>query len=75
MMLRELNEENIFCFLLKQHSENCLNTGIFQDLYKAQVGGRPVRSAEVRSGGQGVHARWDGGLTPGSGGHVPVPCG
>lgn len=34
MMLRDLKEENIFHFVLKQYLENYLNMGIFQYMYK-----------------------------------------
>lgn len=29
MMLRDLKEENTFCFILKQYSENFLNIDMF----------------------------------------------
>lgn len=34
MMLRHLKEENIYIYIFKQYSEQHLNMGIFQDIYK-----------------------------------------
>lgn len=79
MMLRDFKGGKYL--VLKQYSENYLNIGIFQDIYKKEFGSSITYSDQVWCSGQVerlscycgvVHTQSVRGLTPGSGGNVPM---